>query len=111
METTDYRIVNARKFLATGPGLDRAAENTELRHLLSDAIAVADDWAAGEPKTTEDIERMFPGWHAWQGVNGLWYARLPGTSPCLTAEPAKDLINLKEQIAATIYRWDNGPIR
>lgn len=24
---------------------------------------------------------MFPGWHAWDGVSGQCYARLPHTSP------------------------------
>lgn len=32
-----------------------------------------------EAATPEDIEREFPGWHAWRGVNERWYARLPRT--------------------------------
>lgn len=28
-----------------------------------------------------DLEREFPGWHFWRGINGLPYARKPKTSP------------------------------
>lgn len=27
------------------------------------------------------VDREFPGWHAWEGVIGLLYARRPDTSP------------------------------
>jgi hypothetical protein len=30
----------------------------------------------------------FPGWRVWEGVAGLWYARLPGSSPPLVARAA-----------------------
>ena len=28
-----------------------------------------------------ELERDYPGWHAWTGVSGLFYARLPKSSP------------------------------
>jgi hypothetical protein len=57
--------------------------------------------------TPEDIEQEFPGWHAWQGVNDLYYARLPKTSPpwVVTGE---DLAALREQIASCLR---DGPSR
>lgn len=35
------------------------------------------DALIAEPETFQDVEREFPGWHVWKGVNQLWYARLP----------------------------------
>jgi hypothetical protein len=117
METNDFRIIAAREFLTTKPKFDELAsdelvtENTELRRLLQQAIDVADDWAASEPRSPEDLEAEFRGWHVWKGVNNLWYARRPGTSPCLTAERAGDLHGLRQKIIIEIRRWENGPIR
>jgi hypothetical protein len=31
--------------------------------------------------TPAEIEHQFPAWHVWVGVGGLWYARLPKSSP------------------------------
>ena len=28
-----------------------------------------------------ELERLFPAWHVWRGVNGQLYARRPKTSP------------------------------
>jgi len=68
------------------------------------------DQRAYDPPTPAALEREFPGWHAWKGVNGLWHARRPGTSPPLTAERAEDLQDLRNKIIAAIWRRDNGPI-
>jgi hypothetical protein len=35
--------------------------------------------------TLDDLQREFPYWHVWHGVNHLWYARLPKTSPPIIA--------------------------
>jgi hypothetical protein len=48
METNDFRIVAARAFLATRPGLtaqELAAENAQLRELLTRTVDLADDCA------------------------------------------------------------------
>jgi hypothetical protein len=58
----------------------------------------------GEPEPTlDDVAALFPSWEVWPGVNGLVYARLPGSSPPLTArgEDARDLI---DQIRGVIGR-------
>jgi hypothetical protein len=49
----------------------------------------------------EDIEREFPAWHAWTGVNGLLYARRPLTSPPAVFR-GQDAAELREQIR----RWE-----
>jgi hypothetical protein len=36
---------------------------------------------AAEPGWWQPYAAMFPAWHAWQGVNDLYYARQPGSSP------------------------------
>ncbi len=44
--------------------------------------------ADGEPSWWLPYAAEFPSWHAWQGVNGLYYARRPGTSPPLLVRAA-----------------------
>src|SRR5260370_16747709 len=45
------------------------------------------------PDWWEPYAGQFPRWHAWKGVSGLAYARMPGSSPPLVArgEDAQDL--------------------
>lgn len=31
--------------------------------------------------TVAELRREFPGWHVWQGINRLWYARRTNSSP------------------------------
>jgi hypothetical protein len=62
-----------------------------------------------EPASAEALEQEFPGWHCWKGVNQLWYARLPGTSPAIVVERKEDLLDLRDGIIAAIWRRDNGP--
>jgi hypothetical protein len=47
--------------------------------------------------TTESIESEFPGWHVWQGVNYLWYARLEKSSPPVVVM-GEDLLDLRDQV-------------
>ncbi len=60
------------------------------------------DHPADEP-TLDDVAREFPHWHCWKGVNGLVYARLPGSSPPMTAR-GEDPLDLRDQIRAEIGR-------
>jgi hypothetical protein len=62
----------------------------------------------GTPEPTlADVAAMFPHWTVWRGVNGLLYARLPGSSPPLTArgEDARDLI---DEVRGLIGRASEG---
>jgi hypothetical protein len=46
---------------------------------------------SAEPEWWQPYAAQFPLWHAWQGVNDLYYARMVGSSPPLWvrgAEPA-----------------------
>lgn len=43
------------------------------------------------------LARQFPGWEAWKGVSGLWYARRHGTSEPLVS--GEDVQDLADQIA------------
>jgi len=48
------------------------------------------------------IESEFPRWEAWQGlVNGLWHARLTGSTPPVMVH-AESPGELREQIRARI---------
>lgn len=50
----------------------------------------------GEP-TAETIEREFPRWHAWEGVNGLWYAAVKMSSPQILVR-GEDPVDLRDSI-------------
>jgi hypothetical protein len=52
----------------------------------------------GDPSRAE-LAREFPGWHIWRGVNGLWYARRPGTSPPVVLKD-ENTAELRAQIRA-----------
>ena len=51
-----------------------------------------------EPQAPDEIEKEFPGWHVWKGVNNLWYASLAKTSPPVVVESAEDLVDVRDQI-------------
>jgi hypothetical protein len=44
------------------------------------------------------IDADYPGWHAWRGVSGLWYARRPRSSPPVTLR-ARRLAVLRMKVA------------
>jgi hypothetical protein len=47
-----------------------------------------------------DIERDFPGWHAWRGVGDTgWYARRERSSPPIVLR-AESLEALRQQVSA-----------
>jgi hypothetical protein len=52
----------------------------------------------GEP-TLADVQRQFPGWEAWRGVSGLFYARRAGR-PCphKADVQGEDPLDLMDQI-------------
>lgn len=56
------------------------------------------------PASVDDIEREFPGWHAWRGVNTRYYARLPKTSPPVVVCGAEDLAEVRELILERLSR-------
>lgn len=56
------------------------------------------------PASVDDIEREFPGWHAWRGVNTRYYARLSKTSPPVVVCGAEDLAEVRELILERLSR-------
>lgn len=52
--------------------------------------------SAAEP-TLDEIRGAFPSWEVWQGICGLWYARLPLSSPPIIVR-GEDLADLRDQI-------------
>lgn len=54
-------------------------------------------WATLWSMEPEDVEREFPGWVAWVGVGGLWYARYLKSAPALVLR-ANSASELREQI-------------
>jgi hypothetical protein len=57
-----------------------------------------------EPRSAEELMTEFPGWHVWEGVNSLFYARRPRTSPPVVVGPGEDLMDLRDQIIIWIRR-------
>ena len=47
--------------------------------------------------TVEQVQEEFPGWHVWQGVAGMWYARRLKSSPPVEFR-AHNLTALRERI-------------
>jgi hypothetical protein len=69
---------------------------------------MANEQDAVDPMAERDrqiraIAQQFPGWEAWQGLDGRWHARVPGAIPpvMVHAESASDLI---EQIRDPRFR-------
>ena len=48
----------------------------------------------GEP-VLADVERAYPRWHAWKGINGLYYAARQRCSPPIVVrgEDPRDLLD------------------
>jgi hypothetical protein len=59
------------------------------------------DPMAERDRQIKAIAQKFPGWEAWQGLDGQWHARIPGAIPPLMvhAGSASDLI---EQIRSRV---------
>jgi hypothetical protein len=51
---------------------------------------------APEP-TLDDVARECPRWHCWQGIAGLLYASLRGSSPPIVVR-GEDPMDLRDQI-------------
>ena len=50
-----------------------------------------------EPQSVSDLEAEFPGWHAWLGVNNLWYVRKTMSSAPVVMR-GESLTDLRDQI-------------
>lgn len=68
--------------------------------ITSPATKVPDWWQPHAQK--------FPYWHAWTGESGLYYARLPGTSPPQVVH-ARDPADLPGLIEAIPVPWWRRP--
>jgi len=64
-------------------------------------VGFTDDTADG--LRCQLLEHEFPGWHAWVGVRGVWYARRLKTSPPVTLRDAAP-----GGLRAQIERYVNG---
>ena len=64
------------------------------------------DQRTHEPQSRKDIEREFPGWNAYRGVNMLWYGRIPQQGSDWEVGPAEDLDDLRDQIIGCIRRHE-----
>ncbi len=47
--------------------------------------------------TEQSILAEFPGWSIWQGIEGLWHARIKGATPPVIVT-GEDLTDLRDQI-------------
>ena len=63
---------------------------------------------AAVPDWWQPYARMFPDWHAWTGVSGLRYARLPGSSPPRVVWSAS-AADVPEMIRALPVPWWRRP--
>jgi hypothetical protein len=58
---------------------------------------VTADATAGPDRQITAIAEQFPGWEAWQDLNGLWHARIIGATPPVMVH-AGSPDELREQI-------------
>ncbi len=58
----------------------------------------------GEP-TKASIEREFPGWEVWRGIDNLWHARMKGATPPVLVRD-DHLGGLREEIARKVGQLD-----
>lgn len=56
-----------------------------------------------EPRSAKALMDEFPDWHVWKGVNSLFYARLPKTSPPVVVQ-GEDLLDLRDRIIVWLRR-------
>jgi hypothetical protein len=57
--------------------------------------------------TRDSIEAGFPGWEAWQGIEGLWHARIRGATPPVMVH-GEDLVDLRDQLIVHLRREEMG---
>ncbi len=64
---------------------------------------------AGDEPTLADVQREFPGWEAWRGVSGLYYARRPGRPRRHGADvQGEDPRDLRDQIIRAASQDEDG---
>jgi len=49
------------------------------------------------------IADEFPDWEAWQGIEGLWHARIRGATPPVMIH-GEDVVDLRDQIIEYLRR-------
>jgi hypothetical protein len=54
----------------------------------------------GDPPRWWPYAREYPGWHVWEGVSGLLYARRPRTSPPMVVRTGSGADGLRGEIQA-----------
>jgi hypothetical protein len=70
--------------------------------LVMAAEAHEDTARASEPSQAS-LEREFPGWHIWTGINGLKYARRLKSSPPAVVR-GEDWTDLRDQVRGHLGR-------
>jgi|HubBroStandDraft_6_1064221.scaffolds.fasta_scaffold68606_6 hypothetical protein len=55
--------------------------------------------------TREEIEKEFPGWEAWEGVDRRWHARIRGAVPPVMVH-GEGLVDLRDQVKAHVEKHD-----
>jgi hypothetical protein len=56
--------------------------------------------------STDDVAQIadeFPDWEAWQGIEGLWHARIRGATPPVMIH-GEDVVDLRDQIIVYLRR-------
>jgi hypothetical protein len=56
---------------------------------------------AGHEPDLDDVAREYPRWHCWEGISGLFYARLPRSSPAAVVR-GEDPADLRDSIRGWI---------
>jgi hypothetical protein len=55
--------------------------------------------------TLDDIRGEFPAWHCWDGISGLVYAKLRGSSPVIVVR-GENPRDLRDQIRRELAQLD-----
>jgi hypothetical protein len=56
--------------------------------------------------TAESIAEEFPGWEAWQGIEGLWHARIKGATPPVMVH-GQDLADLRDEVKRKLSQMED----
>jgi hypothetical protein len=61
----------------------------------------------GVPSWWQDRAARWPRWEAWQGVNQLYYARIPRSSPPIVVrgESPQDLEDMIRKAESDLDKW------
>ncbi|HEY3734235.1 MAG TPA: hypothetical protein VGL63_10000 [Streptosporangiaceae bacterium] len=57
------------------------------------------EWTSPDEPTLIDVQQEFPGWSAWRGISGRFYARRGGRDPGVKADAeGEDPRDLRDEI-------------